>query len=53
MLMRVADSYESEVDTKLQRMTSSLEPLMIVLMGGGVGFVVYAILKPIMDMSNF
>ena len=34
MLRRVADAYESEVDTKLTRMTALLEPLMIVVMGG-------------------
>jgi general secretion pathway protein F len=53
MLEKVAESYEEQIDAKLQRLTSSLEPLMIVFMGGAVGFVVYAILRPIMDMSNF
>lgn len=53
MLMRVADTYETDVDTRLTRLTAALEPMMIVIMGGGVGFVVYAILRPIMDMSNF
>lgn len=53
MLMRVADTYENEVDNRLDKLTAALEPLMIVFMGGAVGFVVYAILRPIMDMSNF
>jgi len=52
MLVRVADAYDTEVDAKVTRLTSLLEPLMIVGMGLGVGFIVYAILKPIMDMSN-
>lgn len=53
MLMRVADSYDSEVDTKLARMTTVIEPLMLVLMGGAVTFVIFSILVPIMDMSSF
>lgn len=52
MLTRVADDNESEVDRDLQRLTSLLEPLMLVVMAVGVGFVVFAILEPIMDMSS-
>ncbi|MCA9675212.1 MAG: type II secretion system inner membrane protein GspF [Kofleriaceae bacterium] len=53
MLNRIADDNEAEVDRQLQRMTSLLEPLMLILMAVGVGFVVFAILEPIMDMSTF
>lgn len=53
MLMRVADDNENEVDRELQRMTSLLEPMMLLLMAVGVGFVVFSILEPIMDMSSF
>jgi general secretion pathway protein F len=53
MLQRIADAYESDVDMKLGRMTALLEPLMLVVMGGGVGFVVFSILQPIMDMGSF
>jgi general secretion pathway protein F len=52
MLVRVSDAYDTEVDAKVTRLTSLMEPLMILGMGLGVGFIVYAILKPIMDMSN-
>jgi general secretion pathway protein F len=52
MLERVATTYESEVDTKLTRMTGLLEPLMIVIMGGGVAFIVFSILQPIMDLGQ-
>ena len=52
MLMRVADTYDSEVDQKLTRFTSMLEPLMLVVMGGAVAFVVFSILMPIMDMGS-
>lgn len=53
MLVRVADSYDSEVEMKLGRLTTMLEPLMLVVMGGAVAFVVFSILMPIMDMSQF
>ena len=53
MLMRIADAYDSEVDMKLGRLTTMLEPLMLVVMGGAVAFVVFSILMPIMDMGQF
>jgi len=52
MLERVAETYESEVDTKLSRFTALLEPLMLVIMGGAVAFIVFSILQPIMDLGQ-
>jgi general secretion pathway protein F len=52
MLERVATTYEAEVDMKLARLTSLLEPLMLVIMGGAVAFVVFSILQPIMDLGQ-
>ena len=52
MLERVAQTYESEVDVKLTRLTSLLEPLMLVIMGGAVAFIVFSILQPIMDLGQ-
>jgi general secretion pathway protein F len=52
MLNRIADDNEAEVERELQRMTSLLEPMMLVLMAVGVGFVVFSILEPIMKMSQ-
>jgi general secretion pathway protein F len=51
MLMNVADAFDADTDTKLSRLTSLLEPLMIVVMGGTVAFIVFSILGPIMDMN--
>jgi general secretion pathway protein F len=53
MLFRVADTFDREVEHKLDRLTSTLEPLMLVGMGLAVAFVVFSILMPIMDMSQF
>ena len=52
MLLRIADAYESEIDMKLQRMTSLLEPMMILIMGFSVAFVVMSILQPLIDMTR-
>lgn len=53
MLNNVAESYEVEVDMKIQRMTTLLEPLMIMIMGGSVAFIVFSILMPILQMNEF
>ena len=52
MLERVAVTFEAEVDTKLSRFTALLEPLMLVVMGGAVAFIVFSILQPIMDLGQ-
>jgi general secretion pathway protein F len=53
MLQNVAKSYESQVEMRVAALTSLLEPLMIVLMGGGVAFIVFSILMPIMQLNTF
>jgi general secretion pathway protein F len=52
MLTRVATTYEQQVQIKVSMLTGLLEPIMIVAMGGSVGFIVFAILTPIMQMSQ-
>jgi len=52
MLQNIALAYNNEVETTLSRLTSVLEPLMILLMGGMVAFIVFSILMPIMQMNN-
>jgi general secretion pathway protein F len=53
MLENVAQAYDQEIDLKMARLTTLLEPLMILLMGGSVAFVVFSILSPIMEMNDF
>jgi general secretion pathway protein F len=52
LLKKTAEAYDEEVEVAAQKMTSLLEPLMIVVMSVVVGFVVLAILLPILEMSN-
>ncbi|MGB1013596.1 MAG: type II secretion system inner membrane protein GspF [Nannocystaceae bacterium] len=52
MLTDVANTYDREVSYALDSMTAMLEPLMIVLMGGSVAFIVFSIMQPIMMMNE-
>ncbi|CAN2048745.1 type IV pilus assembly protein PilC [Candidatus Magnetomoraceae bacterium gMMP-1] len=52
MLNKVADIYEGEVESSIMAMTSMLEPFMILMMGGMVGFIVISILLPIFEMNQ-
>ncbi len=53
MLENVAVAYDSAVETRVQVLTSLLEPLMIVIMGSAVAFIAFSILMPLIQMSNF
>jgi general secretion pathway protein F len=52
MLANVADAYEDQVDTTVSALTSLLEPIMIVAMGGVVGFIVFSVLMPILQINT-
>ena len=53
MLSNVADAYDTAVEQRVQVLTSLLEPLMIVIMGGAVAFIAFSILMPLIQMSSF
>lgn len=52
MLNRIAVAYETEVQSDIMVMTSLLEPIMILVMGLVVGFIVVSILLPIFEMNQ-
>jgi general secretion pathway protein F len=52
MLEMVAQNYEEQVNAKVERMTSLLEPLMIVVMGLSVGVIVMAVFVPLLQMQQ-
>ena len=51
MLEKIADFYDDEVDAAVSAMTSMLEPLMILFLGGSVGGLVIAMYLPIFQMA--
>ncbi len=53
MLESVANAYDTEVENRVTILTSLLEPLIIVIMGGVVGFIAMSILMPLIQMSSF
>jgi type IV pilus assembly protein PilC len=50
MLSKVADFYEAEVDAKVKALTALIEPLMIVFVGGMVGFIVISMYLPLFSV---
>ncbi len=52
MLMKIADTYEDEVDNAVSAMTSLLEPIMIVFLAVIVGSIVIALFLPLIEMIN-
>lgn len=52
MLGKVADFYDNEVENMVKNLTTLLEPMLMVIMGGAVGFIVMAILMPIYGLVN-
>lgn len=52
MLNRIAVAYENESQANIMVMTSLLEPVMILIMGLVVGFIVVSILLPIFEMNQ-
>jgi type IV pilus assembly protein PilC len=52
MLAKVADFYETSVDYAVKRLTSLIEPIFLILVGGMVGFIVASVVLPIFNMVS-
>ena len=52
ILNDVSDFYDDQLKATIKAVTSAIEPLMIVLMGGIVAFIAASILLPIFKMSQ-
>jgi type IV pilus assembly protein PilC len=52
MLYKTADFYDEEAEASIQRLTSMIEPLMIVFMGLAIGFIVISMYLPMFDMMK-
>ncbi len=52
MLSKVADFYDAEVDQAVENLTSALEPIIMVVLGGIVGFLVISMYLPIFQLAG-
>lgn len=49
---KIADFYEEEVDNAVSTLSKLMEPVILVVMGASVGFIVAAIMQPIIALSD-
>ena len=52
MLMKVADIFDAEVETAVEAMLSLLEPIIIIVLGGIIGFIVVSLYLPIFTLGD-
>jgi len=52
MLERVAEFYEDQVEASVKALTSILEPIMIIVIGSIVGFIVISMYLPLFEVYN-
>jgi type IV pilus assembly protein PilC len=52
VLVKVADFYEEEVDVAVSGLSSIIEPVMIVIMGGAVGLIAASVMLPIANLTQ-
>jgi type IV pilus assembly protein PilC len=52
MLARIAEFYEEQVEASVKALTSILEPIMIVVIGSIVGFIVISMYLPLFEVYN-
>ncbi|MGD2108022.1 MAG: type II secretion system F family protein [Phycisphaerae bacterium] len=50
MMLKIADTYEEEIDVAVASLVSLIEPLMVVGLGGTVGFIVIALFMPLVQL---
>ncbi|MES2345227.1 MAG: type II secretion system F family protein [Chlamydiota bacterium] len=53
MMENIADIYDEEIERNLQQLTTLLQPVLLVILGGIVGVVLLSILLPLTDVSSF
>lgn len=52
MLDQVSDTYDFQVKNQVNGLTSVLEPIMIILMGGVIGVIVFSLMVPMFELAN-
>lgn len=52
MLKIISENYEDQVQSKIGGLTSILEPIMMIFLGLAIGFIVFAVVIPMMNMNS-
>ena len=52
MLIKIADNYDEDVDVLVGSLVSLLEPIMVVVLGGIVGFIVVSLFMPLVKLMS-
>lgn len=52
VLQKVSSYFESESEQKIKGLTTAIEPIILMVMAVGVGFLMYAIIMPIYEITN-
>jgi general secretion pathway protein F len=52
MLKIISENYEDQVQSKISGLTSVLEPIMMIGLGGAIGFIVFAVVIPMMNLNS-
>lgn len=52
MFKKISDQYKMQLETGVERFTAAFEPVMIIVMGIGIGFLVIALFMPMFKMSS-
>ena len=52
MLFKISDTYDMQIRTEVDTLTSLLGPVMVIFMGGVVGFIIFSVMVPIFEMYN-
>jgi general secretion pathway protein F/type IV pilus assembly protein PilC len=53
MFLSIANIYEEEIDRKLTKLTTLLQPIILVILGFIIGFVILSVMLPLTDVSSF
>jgi len=52
MLKIISENYEDQVQSRISGLTSILEPIMMICLGGAIGFIVFAVVIPMMNLNS-
>lgn len=52
MLKIISENYEDQVQSRISGLTSILEPIMMIFLGTAIGFIVFAVVIPMMNMNS-